>query len=92
MQAIGCIVKKLFASTSVPADPGAFWVSIQFGQEIQHGCLFLDALFRSLGHLPGGLARFIPCQPSAQYTRLLHVGSVVMVFPPATVKVVMSKL
>ena len=23
---------------------------------------------------PGGLARFIPCQPSAHYTRLLHVG------------------
>ena len=33
-----------------------------------------SGLFTSLGHLPGGLARFVPCQPSAHYTRLLHVG------------------
>ena len=30
--------------------------------------------FRALGHLPGGLARFIPCQPSAHYARLSHLG------------------
>ena len=27
-----------------------------------------------MGHLPGGLARFIPCQPSAHYARLSHLG------------------
>ena len=30
--------------------------------------------FRALGHLPGGLARFIPCQPSAHFARLSHLG------------------
>ena len=30
------------------------------------------SLFRALGHLPGGLIRFIPCHPSAHYTRLLQ--------------------
>ncbi len=48
--------------------------SVGKGQEIRHGCQFLHSLFRALGHLPGGLVRFIPCQPSAHYTRLLHVG------------------
>ena len=43
-------------------------------QEIRHGCQFLHSLFRALGHLPGGLARFIPCQPSAHYARLSHLG------------------
>ena len=38
-----------------------------------HGCQFLHSLFRALGHLPGGLARFIPCQPSAHYARLSHL-------------------
>ena len=33
-----------------------------------------ESLFRALGHLPGGLARFIPCQPSAHYARLSHLG------------------
>ena len=28
----------------------------------------------ALGHFPGGLVWFIPCQPSAHYTRLMHVG------------------
>ena len=27
-----------------------------------------------MGHLPGGLAWFIPCQPSAHYARLSHFG------------------
>ena len=47
---------------------------VGIGQEIRHGCQFLHSLFRALGHLPGGLVWFIPCQPSAQYTRLMHVG------------------
>ena len=48
--------------------------SVGIGQEIRHGCQFLHSLFRALGHLPGGLARFIPCQPSAHYARLYHLG------------------
>ena len=48
--------------------------SVGIGQEIRHGCQFLQSLFRALGHLPGGLLRFIPCQPSAHHARLLHVG------------------
>ena len=47
---------------------------VDLGQEIRHGCQFLHSLFRSLGHHPGGLVRFIPCHPSAHYTRLMHVG------------------
>ena len=47
---------------------------VGIGQEIRHGCQFLHSLFRALGHLPGGLARFIPCQPSAHYARLSHLG------------------
>ena len=27
-----------------------------------------------MGHLPGGLSRFIPCQHGARYARLSHVG------------------
>ena len=42
--------------------------------EIGQGCQFICSLFRSLNRLPGGLARFIPCQPSAHYARLVHVG------------------
>ena len=48
--------------------------SVGIGQEIWHGCQFLHSLFRALGHLPGGLARFIPCQPSAHHARLSHLG------------------
>ena len=48
--------------------------SVGIGQEIRHGCQFLHSLFRALGHLPGGLARFIPCQPSAHYAKLSHLG------------------
>ena len=48
--------------------------SVGIGQEVRHGCQFLHSLFRVLGHLPGGLARFIPCQPSAHYARLSHLG------------------
>ena len=44
---------------------------IFYGQEIRHGCQFLHSLFRASGHLPGGLVRFIPCQPSAHYARLM---------------------
>ena len=42
--------------------------------EIRHRCQFLHSLFVAFGHLPGGLARFIPCQPSAHYARLSHLG------------------
>ena len=44
------------------------------GCEIKQGCQFLQEVFRSLGNLAGGLIRFIPCQPGAHHTRLLHVG------------------
>ena len=47
---------------------------VGIGQEIRHGCQFLHSLFRALGHLPGGLVRFIPCHLCAHYTRFLHVG------------------
>ena len=43
------------------------WFPVGIGQDMRHGCQFLQSLFRALGHLPGGLARFIPCQPSAHY-------------------------
>ena len=39
----------------------------------RHGCQFLHSLFRALGHLPRGLARFIPCQPSAHFATLSHL-------------------
>ena len=48
--------------------------SVGIGQEIRHGCQFLHSLFRALGHLPGGLSRFFPCQPGAHYARLSHLG------------------
>ena len=44
------------------------------GQEIRHGCQFPQSPSRALGHLPGGLVRFIICQPCVHYTRLMHVG------------------
>ena len=60
---------------SVPVDPWFFsGFPVGIGQEIRHGCQFLHSLFRALGHLPGGLARFIPCQPSAHHARLSHLG------------------
>ena len=31
-------------------------------------------MIRALGHLPGGLSRFIPCQPGAHHARLSHLG------------------
>ena len=48
--------------------------SVGIGQEIRHGCQFLHSLIRALGHLPGGLSRFIPCQPGAHHARLSHLG------------------
>ena len=48
--------------------------SLGIGQEIRHGCQFLHSLIRALGHLPGGLSRFIPGQPGAHHARLLHLG------------------
>ena len=58
-----------------PRRPLVFLVcQLEKGQEIRHGCQFLHSLFRALGHLPGGLVRFIPCQPSAHYTGLSHLG------------------
>ena len=57
------------------STPGFFRVfPVGIGQEIRHGCQFLHSLFRALGHLPGGLARSIPCQPSAHFARLSHLG------------------
>ena len=54
--------------------PGFFWFFGGIGQEIRHGCQFLHSLIRALGHLPGGLSRFIPCQPGAHHARLSHLG------------------
>ena len=74
-QVTGRSVEKRFASHLRPRRPlvhSSFPASI--GHEIRQGFQFLHGLFRSLGHLPGVLARFIPCQPSAHCTRLLHVG------------------
>ena len=72
---IDCLLRKLFAPTSVPVY---LWFSLGFpvgiGQEIRHGCQFLHSLSRALGHLPGGLARFIPCRPGAHNARLSHLG------------------
>ena len=48
--------------------------SVSIRQEIRHGCQFLHSFFRALGHLPSGLAWFIPCQPSAHHARLSHLG------------------
>ena len=42
--------------------------------QFRGGCQFIHSLFRSLCHLPGGLVRFVSCQPSAHCTRLLHFG------------------
>ena len=56
--------RPLVGSRILPSDP----------REIRQGCQFVCSLFRSLNRLPGGFARFIPCQPSAHYARLVHVG------------------
>ena len=88
---IGCMLKKLFAPHLRPRRPLVFsGFPVGIVQEIRHGCQFLHRSSRALGHLPGGLVRFIPCQPSAHYTRLMHVGgdSVDMVSSLALVRVV----
>ena len=70
-----CLLRKLFAPNNVPVDPWFFsGFPVGIRQEIRHGCQFLHSLFRALGHLTGGLARFIPCQPSAHFARLPHLG------------------
>ena len=67
--------EKAVRSHLRPSRPLVFsGFSVGIGQEIRHGCQFLHSLFRALGHLSGGLARFIPCQPSAHYARLSHLG------------------
>ena len=69
------MLKKTIRPNLRPRRPLVFsGFSVGKGQEIRHGRQFLHSLFRALGHLLGGLFRFIPCQPSAHYTRLLHVG------------------
>ena len=55
--------RPLVGSRILPSDP----------REIRQGCQFVCSLFRSLNRIPGGFARFIPCQPSAHYARLVHV-------------------
>ena len=56
--------RPLVGSRILPSDP----------REFRQGCQFVCSLFRSLNRLPGGFARFIPCQSSAHYARLVHVG------------------
>ena len=51
--------------SAVPFGPGIdFWRS----------CRFIGALMRSLGSLPGGLGRFVPCSIGANHRRLRHIG------------------
>ena len=57
---------------SFPSPPSAPPLSRRC--EMKQGCEFLHGLFRSVGHFPGGLAQFIPCQPGANSTRLIHLG------------------
>ena len=38
------------------------------GFEIKRGCQFVRGSGQSLGHLPGGFVRFVPCQPPAVIT------------------------
>ena len=54
-----------FSVSSVPVSEGI---------EIRHGCQFLSSLVRALGKLPGGLARFLPCQVGSHLSRLRHLG------------------
>ena len=74
MLVIDCILRKLFALTSVPVDPWFFPVFCCYRARDLARLSVSSLLFRALGHLPGGLARFIPCQPSAHYARLSHLG------------------
>ena len=49
-------------------------VPVSEGIEIRHGCQFISSLVRALGKLPGGLARFLPCQVGSHLSRLRHLG------------------
>ena len=49
-------------------------VPVSEGIEIRHGCQFLSSLVRAFGKLPGGLARFLPCQVGSHLSRLRHLG------------------
>ena len=69
------LTEKTVRSHLRPRRPLVFsGFPVCLGQEIRHGCQFLHSLIRALGHLPGGLSRFIPCQPSAHHARLSHLG------------------
>ena len=51
--------------SAVPVGPGT---------NIGHSCMFLGSLIRVLRGLPGGLARFLPCNIGAHHCRLRHIG------------------
>ena len=50
---------------AVPLGPGI---------DIWRSCRFIGSLFRFLGNLPGGMARFVPCHVGAHHCRLRHLG------------------
>ena len=67
-------LRRQFDPTCVLGDLAFSGFSVGIGQEIRHGCQFIHSLIRTLGHLPGGLSRFIPCHPGAHHARLSHLG------------------
>ena len=49
-------------------------LAVSRGVEIRQSCQFVVWLVRSLGHLPGGLSRFLHCTNEAHHSRLRHLG------------------